>query len=381
MSSTSSLRYLTMEELNKTALDQFVYQPVSRDMITYLAQAAHNVIACDSTLMPPAPAEPRHNLPTPPRSPEPRTVRSEDGALPTLEEFITQLVVSSNVQVPTLMSTLVYLGRLKSKLQPMARGLRCTAHRIFLAALILSAKYLNDSSPKNKHWANYSHITTECYNFGFSRTEVNLMEKQLLFLLEWDLRISEQDLYRDLDDFLEPLRHKIAERHARKMRHREERRQQKEADNASARYYSPASSRGHSRSRGSTPEHVRNLSAAGTPPGLSHSSSSSSYASSVSSGRAYSQASTPPELSSHEPYYYESQQGSLYDSPVQIVLDNDYAKAHMPSGRMLPYEITADEYQHYQQLHETSSKKQQQQQQRSRRGMWGRFLGGSVAAR
>jgi hypothetical protein len=52
----------------------------------------------------------------------------------------------------------------------------------------------------------------------------------------------------------------------------------------------------------------------------------------------------------------------------------------MPSGRMLPYEITADEYQHYQQLHETSSKKQQQQQ-RSRRGMWGRFLGGSVAAR
>jgi hypothetical protein len=53
----------------------------------------------------------------------------------------------------------------------------------------------------------------------------------------------------------------------------------------------------------------------------------------------------------------------------------------MPAGRMLPYEITADEYQQYQQLHETSSKKQQQQQQRSRRGMWGRLLGGSVAVR
>lgn len=385
MASTTSLRYLTMEELNKTALDQFVYQPVGRDMIAYLAQAAHNVIACDSTLMPPAPAEPRQNLPTPPRSPEPRTVRSEDGALPTLEEFITQLVVSSNVQVPTLMSTLVYLGRLKSKLQPMARGLRCTAHRIFLAALILSAKYLNDSSPKNKHWANYSHITTECYSFGFSRTEVNLMEKQLLFLLEWDLRITEKDLYRDLDDFLEPLRHKIAERHARKIRHREEKRRQKELYAASARYPSPASSRGHSRSRGSTPEHARNLSGNFTPPGLSYSSSSSSYASSVSSGRAYSQATTPLEPSEPEPYYYESQQGSLYDSPVQIVPDVDYPKAHMPAGRMLPYEITADEYQQYQQLHETSSSKKQQQhqhqQQRSRRGMWGRLLGGSVAVR
>ncbi|RBR22595.1 uncharacterized protein FIESC28_04390 [Fusarium coffeatum] len=383
MASTSSLRYLTMEELNKTALDQFVYQPVGRDMIAYLAQAAHNVIACDSTLMPPAPADARHNIPTPPRSPEPRTVRSEDGALPTLEEFITQLVVSSNVQVPTLMSTLVYLGRLKSKLQPMARGLRCTAHRIFLAALILSAKYLNDSSPKNKHWANYSHITTECYNFGFSRTEVNLMEKQLLFLLEWDLRITEEDLYRDLDDFLEPLRHKIAERHARKMRHREEKRRQKEAYIASARYPSPASSRGHSRSRGSTPEHSRNLSGGSTtPPGLSYSSSSSSYASSISSGRAYSQATTPLEPSEPEPYYYESQQGSLYDSPVQIVPDVDYPKAHMPSGRMLPYEITADEYQQYQHYQDASKKQQQQQQQqRSRRGMWGRLLGGSVAVR
>ncbi|PHH70432.1 hypothetical protein CDD83_5445 [Cordyceps sp. RAO-2017] len=78
--------------------------------------------------------------PTPPRSPEPRSARPVDDSLPTLEEFITQLVVSSNVQVPTLMSTLVYLTRLKSKLQPMARGLRCTTHRIFLASLILAAK-------------------------------------------------------------------------------------------------------------------------------------------------------------------------------------------------------------------------------------------------
>jgi hypothetical protein len=67
---------------------------------------------------------------------------------------------------------------------------------------------------------------------------------------------------------------------------------------------------------------------------------------------------------------------------VQIVPDVDYPKAHMPSGRMLPYEITADEYQQYQHYQDASSKKQQQQQQqRSRRGMWGRLLGGGVAVR
>lgn len=381
MDSSSPSRYLSLEELNKTALEQFVYQPVGRDMIAYLADAAHNVITCDSTLMPPAPVDSR-SIPTPPRSPEPRTVRTEDGGLPTLEEFITQLVVSSNVQVPTLMSTLVYLNRLKSKLQPMARGLRCTTHRIFLASLILAAKYLNDSSPKNKHWANYSHITTEMYHFGFSRTEVNLMEKQLLFLLEWDLRITEEDLYRELDDFLAPLRLKIAERHAKKMRHREEKRRQQELYAASTRYPTPPSSRGHSRSRQASPEHVRNISAGPiTPPGLTYSSSSSSYASSISS-RQYSRATTPLES---EPSPYELQQGGLYESPVQIVTEVDCPQTRSYSGRMLPYEISPDEYQQYQyqqqqQLHDGSAKKQQQQQ-RTRRGMWGRLLGGAVAVR
>jgi hypothetical protein len=114
------------------------------------------------------------------------------------------------------MTSLVYLDRLKSRLPPVAKGLRCTVHRIFLAALILAAKFLNDSSPKNKHWAEYSNVRG-FEPFGFSRTEVNLMEKQLLFLLDWDLNISEDDLYTHLDPFLAPIRGEIErqEEHAR----------------------------------------------------------------------------------------------------------------------------------------------------------------------
>ncbi|KAH6605850.1 cyclin [Trichoderma cornu-damae] len=374
----ASRSYLSKDDLNKAALEQFVYQPVSRDMVSYLAMAAHNVIACDSTLMPP-PREPKNQdrPPTPPRSPEPRAVCSTDDALPSLEEFITQLVVSSNVQVPTLMSTLVYLNRLKSKLQPMARGLRCTTHRIFLASLILSAKYLNDSSPKNKHWANYTHMNTDYYSFGFTRTEVNLMEKQLLFLLEWELRITEHDLYRELDFFLDPLRLKIAERHARRVRHREEKkRQQQEMQMqmqmhaAAPRYPSPASSRGQSRSRHASPDHCR---AGGhgpvTPPGLVY-SSASSYASSISSSRQTSRSTTPLE-SDPSPYLYGASQGSLYGSPVEIV-DRDEPKAQAPSGRMFAYDISVEQYE---QLSEVTTKK------RHRRGVWGRLLGSAVAVR
>ncbi|KAJ2880493.1 PHO85 cyclin-1, partial [Coemansia aciculifera] len=52
--------------------------------------------------------------------------------------------------------------------------------------LVRCRKYLNDASPKNKYWARYSTV--------FTVAEVNLMEKQLLFLLDFDLRIDNDDL-------------------------------------------------------------------------------------------------------------------------------------------------------------------------------------------
>lgn len=188
---------------NQAALDQFIQQPVSQDMIYYLSQKATEVIRCEA----PSSSHLNKNLPpTPPASP-PQHAPSQfrEPALPSVEEFITSLVRRSHVQVPTLMSSLVYLSRLQSRLPPVAKGMRCTVHRIFLASLILAAKNLNDSSPKNKHWARYTAV--QGYeNFGFSITEVNLMEKQLLFLLDWDLRITQDDLYFHLEHFLAPIR-------------------------------------------------------------------------------------------------------------------------------------------------------------------------------
>lgn len=182
---------------NKAALAQFIAMPVSREMISHLAKKASSVIRCEAS-----PQQASQFPPTPPRTPPNDPMQP---VLPTVEQFITSLVDRSHVQVPTLMSSLVYLDRLRSRLPPVAKGVRCTVHRIFLASLILAAKNLNDSSPKNKHWARYS-IMRDFDGFGFSLTEVNLMEKQLLFLLEWELRITSEDLYEHLEPFLTPIK-------------------------------------------------------------------------------------------------------------------------------------------------------------------------------
>lgn len=119
----------------------------------------------------------------------PNTYETYDTAFPSIFCFIESVVKNSSVPVPTLVTVLVYLRRLQSRLPPDSKGMPSTAHRIFLAALILAAKYLNDASPLNEKWAYYS-VVPGHESFSFPIAEVNQMERELLWRLNWDLRIQ-----------------------------------------------------------------------------------------------------------------------------------------------------------------------------------------------
>ena len=167
-------RDLVERQQKDHTLWRLVNQPICPQMIDYVSKVASETIWCNPNL---------------------DNANAFSGDIPTLYVFIAQLARVARVPTLTFLSTVVYLTRLKARLSALEfYGSRCTGHRLFLSALILASKYIDDVGPQNGVWKRYCNMTDTGYSFYLSSAEITLMELQTLDLLEWNLSISAEDL-------------------------------------------------------------------------------------------------------------------------------------------------------------------------------------------
>ncbi|KAI9069661.1 hypothetical protein FKP32DRAFT_1586715 [Trametes sanguinea] len=107
-------------------------------------------------------------------------------------KFVTDVIYKAEVKVPALLVTLVYINRAKPHIQIALE--QWANERVFLGALILANKYLNDSTLKNVHWALCTGV--------FGKRDIGRIEREFLDVLDFELGVSEADLLAHHDALL-----------------------------------------------------------------------------------------------------------------------------------------------------------------------------------
>ncbi|KAF8275145.1 hypothetical protein EI94DRAFT_1712457 [Lactarius quietus] len=107
--------------------------------------------------------------------------RSEGSAFTTM---VNNVVTRAEVEMPVVLATLVYLNRAKPHLHIALE--EWANERVFLGAIIVASKYLNDSSLKNVHWAVCTGV--------FGKRDIGRIEREFLDVLDFELSITEDDI-------------------------------------------------------------------------------------------------------------------------------------------------------------------------------------------
>jgi hypothetical protein len=114
--------------------------------------------------------------------------------------MVNNVLSRGEVEVPVILATLVYLNRAKPHLHIALE--EWANERVFLGAVIVASKYLNDSSLKNVHWAVCTGV--------FGKRDIGRIEREFLDVLDFELSITEDDIMTHYDAIMSlvaPTRH------------------------------------------------------------------------------------------------------------------------------------------------------------------------------
>ncbi|KAF8065323.1 hypothetical protein FPV67DRAFT_1628670 [Lyophyllum atratum] len=98
--------------------------------------------------------------------------------------FVSNIITRAEVTTPTVLASLVYIDRAKPHLHIALE--EWALERVFLGAIIVASKYLNDSTLKNVHWALCTGV--------FGKRDVGRIEREFLDVLDFELSIAEDGL-------------------------------------------------------------------------------------------------------------------------------------------------------------------------------------------
>jgi hypothetical protein len=99
-------------------------------------------------------------------------------------QFVWRMICTSRVSAAVVLVALVYIKRAKPHLRITTERWAC--ERIFVGALVLAGKYLNDKMMKNVVWARCSGV--------FEHRDIGRMEREMLNVLDWDLSVHEEEI-------------------------------------------------------------------------------------------------------------------------------------------------------------------------------------------
>ncbi|KAF9014862.1 hypothetical protein BDZ89DRAFT_437648 [Hymenopellis radicata] len=111
---------------------------------------------------------------------------------PKFTAFATNVLSRAEVTMPTVLVALVYVDRAKPHLHIALE--EWALERVFLGALIIASKYLNDSTLKNVHWAICTGV--------FGKRDIGRIEREFLDVLDFELSVTDADLMSHHDGLL-----------------------------------------------------------------------------------------------------------------------------------------------------------------------------------
>ncbi|KAL1917343.1 uncharacterized protein VTP21DRAFT_4999 [Calcarisporiella thermophila] len=118
-----------------------------------------------------------------------RRHRLNESQLPPLLAFIRQLTSALSVSALTLVVGLLYMRRLAKALQPAHYATSPgTAHRVFIASIMIASKYLDDEQPLTS-----ARLARTLHAIGiaaWNSREISRMERALLTFLKFNIEVD-----------------------------------------------------------------------------------------------------------------------------------------------------------------------------------------------